>query len=136
MNKSLFTTEEILTLSQNPFTRKATEHTLSFTVEFKQFFMKKYNEGITPRQILIDCGYEPGMLGDRRIWGISRSIRKQYEVSNGTFSKGSSVLAKVRNQSEAKSVKEELHSLQQQIKYQEQEMAYLKKIISLKTTRK
>lgn len=132
MGRKTFTSEEINLLRQNPFTYKATNNTLSFTKEFKELFMEKYNAGILPRQILADHGYDPELLGDRRIWGISYHLRAQYAESGGSFTE----CRKSKTSDKPLSEKDELKQLRQEVDYLKQEIEFLKKISSIRTTRK
>lgn len=136
MSKKSFTTEEKEILLQNPYTYKVTDHTLSFTKEFKKIFIEKYREGVIPRKILTDHGYDPEMLGDRRIWGIAQHLREQYEDSGGIFNEGHVGYRKHKKPSAQLSEKEELKQLRQEVDYLKQEIEFLKKISSIRTTRK
>ena len=53
-----FSTEEIATLRSNPYTYKVTDRTIAFTVEFKEIFYSRLQEGITPSTIdfVLDLG--------------------------------------------------------------------------------
>lgn len=136
MGKKPFTAEEIIILRQNPFTYKVTNNTLSFTKEFKELFITEYNAGVIPRQILANHGYEPEILGDRRICGISQHLRAQYEESGGNFSGCSTGSRRSKNPDKMSSEKDELKRLRQEVDYLKQEMEFLKKISSIRTTRK
>ena len=136
MSKKPFTSEEIIILRQNPFTYKVTNSTLSFTKEFKELFITEYNAGVIPRQILANHGYDPEILGDRRIWGISQHLRAQYEDSGGCFSENGTVSKKTKNPDKPLSEKDELRRLRQEVDYLKQEIEFLKKISSIRTTRK
>ena len=136
MSKKPFTAEEIIILRQNPFTFKVTNSTLSFTKEFKELFITEYNAGVIPRQILANHGYDPEILGDRRIWGISQHLRAQYEEAGGSFSGCSTVSRRAKNPDKLLSEKDELKRLRQEVDYLKQEIEFLKKISSIRTTRK
>lgn len=134
MSKKPFSDEEMAILRQNPFTYKVTRNTLSFTREFKELFLAEYNAGKIPRKILIDHGYDPEMLGDRRIWGISQHIRQQYETY-GEVHEGASN-AKPPSSAKPLSDKEELKQLRHEVDYMKQEIEFLKKISSIRNTGK
>lgn len=134
MSKKQFSDEEMAVLRQNPFTYNVTRNTLSFTREFKELFLAEYEAGNIPRQILIDHGYDPEMLGDRRIWGISQHIRKQYE-KYGEVHEGVSN-TKPPGGSKPLSDKDELKQLRHEVDYMKQEIEFLKKISSIRTTGK
>lgn len=136
MSRKMFTTEEITSLRQNPFTLSVTSLTISFTKAFKQHFMDEYNNGKVPREIITNCGYSPEVLGDRRIWGISYHVRQEYNDTNGTFQKQIDRHSNTDKYKKQLSEKDELKLLRQRIDYLEQEMEFFKKISSIKTTGK
>ena len=51
------------TLRSNPYTYKVTYRTIAFTVEFKEIFYSRLQEGITPSTIVSELGYDPEILG-------------------------------------------------------------------------
>lgn len=132
MSRKTFTAEEINLLRQNPFTYKVTNRTLSFTKEFKELFMEKYNAGMLPQQIFAEHGYDQELLGDRRIRGISHYLRAQYAATEGNFAEGKKSKVSCKPLSE----KEELKQLRQEVDYLKQEIDFLKKISSIRITRK
>lgn len=79
MEVKRFTGEEMDALRSNPYTYKVTQCQLSFTTGFKELFLKHYNEGMAPRDILLSLGYDPDMLGDNRVNGIRMHIKKEFE---------------------------------------------------------
>ena len=133
MSKKLFTDEEIAILRQNPFTFKVNRNTLSFTKEFKELFLAEYNAGNLPRQILIDHGYDPEILGNRRIWGIPAHIREQYDRF-GELREGppNTKPRKPKTLSD----KDEIIRLRHEVDYMRQEIEFLKKISSIRNTGK
>lgn len=139
MSKHPFTNEQIQLLRQNPFTYCVTANRLAFTKEFKEIFYSEYQAGAIPRQILEDHGYDPTILGMRRIWGISCKIRDQYKKYGG-FHEGTISPEITRSSSSAPhmpaSEKEELIQLRHEVDYLKQEINFLKKISSVKTTRR
>ena len=134
-----FTNEQVLLLRQNPYTYSVTQERLFFTKAFKEIFYSKYQTGELPRQILIDHGYDPEVLGNRRIWGISSSIREQYK-KYGSFHEGSTspqaTKAIYQSSKAATSEKDVINHLQHEVNYLKQEIMFLKKISSTRTTRK
>lgn len=139
MSRNTFTEEEMERLRQNPYTYRVTKYQLSFTKEFKEIFYSEYQAGELPRQILIDHGYDPAILGDRRVWGIYRHLREQYEKYGGFRESG----PPHRTQSHASAAVEisaaeenELKKLRHEVDYLKQEIEFLKKISSIRTTRK
>lgn len=136
MSRKPFTSEEINILLQNPFTYKVTNSTISFTKEFKQIFIEKYLQGMIPRQILIEHGYDPDILGDHRIWGIAQYLKAQYAEAGGSFPEGYTQRKRTEKSAGQLSEKEELKQLRLEVDYLKQEIEFLKKISSIRTTRK
>lgn len=139
MSRNLFTEEQLLLLRSNPYVYSVTAARLQFTKEFKEIFMTSYNSGETPRKILEDHGITVDLIGERRIWSISQHIRAEYS-KYGEFHEGHrnqfSSDRTTESSKEPDSEKEQLKQLQHKVDYLEQEVEFLKKISSIKTTRK
>jgi hypothetical protein len=138
MNKNKFTKREIQILKNNPYTYNVTESQLFFTKDFKEEFWRRYQAGNSPRKIVEDLGYDPDMLGTSRISGIQINIQKQAKSAAGfTEGKGhrkqleSGLYLASENPTDEKIVK-----MQHELMYLRQEVEFLKKISSLKDTRK
>jgi hypothetical protein len=138
MNKNKFTKREIQILKNNPYTYSVTESQLFFTKDFKEEFWRRYQTGDSPRRIVEELGYDPDMLGTSRLSGIQINIKKQAESANGfTEGKGhrkqlkSGLYSVDENPSDETIVK-----MQHELMYLRQEVEFLKKISSLKDTRK
>ena len=134
MSKKVFTNEEVEMLRGNPYTYAVTPHILSFTKEFKELFWKEYQEGGIPRQILEKHGYPADVLGKERIWGIAHTIKGRYyseeRLREGALKRAPSASSKCGTTEEA------VRQLQGEVQYLRQEIEFLKKISSARTTRK
>lgn len=139
MSRKPFTNEQILMLRQNPYTYSVTQFQLNLTKEFKEIFYAQYQAGELPRKILEDHGFDPAVLGERRVWGISGHIRKQYK-KYGCFHEGSHTHGKRQSQEQPGDIpvseKEELKQLRHEIDYLKQEVEFLKKISAVRITGK
>jgi hypothetical protein len=139
MSRSQFTDEQMKLLRQNPNTHSVTRTRLSFTKNFKEIFHSEYQAGEFPRQILIDHGYDPELLGDHRIGGIASRIQEQYK-KHGEFHEGNAShrLVKPNTSASNKPTSEidELKQLKHEVNYLKQEVEFLKKISSIRTTKK
>ncbi len=131
MSKTKFTPEQQQLLRDNPYTIKVTEDVLNLSKEFKELFYKEYLAGALPRNILQKYGYPADVLGKRRIWGISHCIRKQFEKT-GEFRDVRTPGALVKSESPEDKIKQ----LEHQVNYLIQEVEFLKKISSIRNTRK
>lgn len=77
--KSIFTPEQVELLAQNPFTAKVNRRQMPFTLEFKNLFLSRYEEGNSSVEIFMDYGYDPDILGKHRIYGFARCLRETVE---------------------------------------------------------
>ncbi len=138
MSRKLFTEEEQQILRQNPYVYSVSEASLSLTREFKELFFEAYHKGQSTRSILEEHGFDPDILGDRRVWAIAGHIRKEYR-KYGEFTEGHSNCGKIpRNIDNSKPTTEadEIRQLKHEVDYLKQEMEFLKKISAIRTTRK
>lgn len=72
-----FSDDEVELLRKNPFTYRVTSQRIAFSADFKHLFWQKIQHGISPEQAVSDLGYDPTMLGSKRIHGILQRIRSQ-----------------------------------------------------------
>ena len=133
MSKIPFTDEQIELLRNNPYTYNVTPNTLYLTKTFKELFYKEYQNGKLPRQILEEHGYPQSILGDNRIWGIASVIKREAKRPEG-FSEGT--LPKKETQLTESSPETAIKQLQHEVEYLRQEVEFLKKISSIRNTRK
>lgn len=135
MSKKVFTDQEVEMLRGNRYTYAVTAHILSFTKEFKELFWEEYQAGAIPREILEKYGYPADVLGRERIWGIAHVIKKQYYspegLHEGALPKAGQIAAK-----DGRTTEEQVRQLQGEVQYLRQEIEFLKKISSIRTTRK
>lgn len=132
MNKHhTFTKQQLEQLRQNPYVLSVTSSRLVLTKEFKEIFYSAYQAGEIPRQILTDHGFDPAVLGDRRIWGISCHIRNEYK-KYGEFHQGSRTPNTVHStgsvSQSVSSERDELKQLRHEVDYLKQEIEFLKAI--------
>ena len=86
-----FTKEEIEVLRRNPFTYKVTENVIGFTVDFKELFWTYYQDGLQPTEIFLRTGYDPSVLGEKRIGNFAHKLREAVKSGKGfDVSKGNS----------------------------------------------
>ena len=141
MSRPLFTEEQQLLLRQNPYIYSVTETRITLTKEFKELFMTAYKAGESPRTILEDRGFDISIIGERRIWSISQHIRTEYkkygEFHEGYGPRGEAASPDAPTDA-AKPLSEtdEIKQLRHEVDYLKQEMEFLKKISSIRTTRK
>ena len=113
----------------NPFTQKQMDHlrvnhyvksishsTIRFTDEFKKYFHEKYKKGVSARQIFLECGIDPDILGESRIEGFRYTLKKYAERGEGFSDK--------RRNNHFSSIKTDKNDIEVRIKQLEHELAY------------
>ncbi|MDO5147690.1 MAG: transposase [Eubacteriales bacterium] len=139
MSRKLFTEEQQQLLRQNPYVYSVSASRMQLTREFKEIFMAAYNAGESPREILVNHGFDIDIIGERRIWSISQHIRSEY-MEHGEFHEGYGPRSRRSpmqpSSAQPMTEKEELQKLRHEVDYLKQEMEFLKKISLIRTTRK
>lgn len=130
-----FTLEQIEQLRSNPYTYKVTVRKIFFTKKFKQVFYEKRKEGLTPKEIIIALGYDPDVLGQKRIDGICNSISKALR-ENGGFREGILPRNSILDEECPEVTKENFLRMHHELQYMKQEIEFLKKISSPDDTSK
>ena len=77
MKWKVFSPEEVVSLRNNPYTLKATEKTITFTLKFKEVMLDGLQRGKSPESIMRELGYDPAVIGDSRVKGIAYHITKE-----------------------------------------------------------
>lgn len=67
MAKGTLNQSEIDELKQNPYVLDVSATRITYTEEFKQHFMREYNNGKKPTPIFRDAGFDTTILGPKRI---------------------------------------------------------------------
>lgn len=131
MTKNTFTKEQIEILASNPFTLCVDENQIRFTVEFKRFLLTEREKNGTPwKDIFRKAGYDPDMLGSRRVYSIIEKTKNQASSPKGlheTTSKRS-----ITKDVERKHMKKAVQDLQKEVIHLQQQIEFLKKIQMLK----
>lgn len=132
-NQNQFTQEQLDSLNSNPFTFKASGGSIRFTLEFKEFYYSKFQEGkLTTSQIFKAAGYDPNILGTYRMANTRRRILEEAKSPDGFRSpKGLSnqeELKKAQTETaEAKSANEKIRYLENRVEKLEAQVEFLKK---------
>ena len=128
MSQRLFTKEEQELLAANQYTFRVSDKQLSFTAEFKSLFWDDSCVGNTPAQILRKYGYPTEILGESRITGIQRMIKKESQKADGFFSgRRPPAESSAEEPPDAASQQKRINKLEQKVQYLEQQMEFLKK---------
>lgn len=122
-----FTMDEIKILKQNPYTKNVTGNYIRFTVEFKEKFLEMRKEGMLPRNIIKQLGYNINILGEARINGISQHIKEQARSADGLRENRIYNFSNKNNNTPSKVL---IH-LESEVEYLKSEIEYIKKIIQI-----
>ncbi len=79
MAQKKLSAEDVRTLSNNPYVMDANESRILYTPEFKRHFMEEYNAGKGPTRIFRESGFDPKMLGGKRIERATARWKLAYE---------------------------------------------------------
>ena len=139
MSKLLFTPEQRSQLLENPYTLSVTAKQIAFTKEFKERFWHCRSLGMSTYQIIKECGYNPEWLGPRRISMLRERIKREAASERGFRNSGSGSENKNRYHKSKKDYNLldptiEVQLLREKVEYLEQQMEFLKKITSIKTS--
>lgn len=66
MSKITFSNESIKILEQNPYVKRVSDRSITYSDEFKQIFIEEYLRGNLPRVIFENAGFDVEILGPRR----------------------------------------------------------------------
>jgi len=127
MAKKKFTEEEMALLRVSPYVLDVSPSIVRFSAEFKEKFWEGVVSKKDPREIVIELGIDPDILGENRVNGLKTMIRDEVRAGKGfrdlrTY--GSYI--DVYTNPEAK-----VKYLEQVLAYKDQEIEFLKKIVSL-----
>jgi len=127
MANKKFTEEEMNHLRASPHVLEVSRSIVHFSAKFKAQFWHALQAGKEPRDAVIDLGIDPDILGASRVSGLKSMIRDEVRAGKGfrdleTYG----TYLKEYVDSEAR-----IKYLEQQLAYKDQEIEFLKKIVSL-----
>lgn len=78
MAAKVFTEEQKRILSKNPNVESVENTRIIYTEDFKAYYVRNYLLGKKPTEIFIEAGFDPSILGNKRIERASARWRKLY----------------------------------------------------------
>jgi hypothetical protein len=126
MAKRNFTEEEKQHLLDSSYVLAVSPTIVHFSATFKKKFWEALLEGKKPRDIVSELGLDPAVLGDSRINGLKMTIQNEHKAG-----KGFRDLTNYNGLNQFMSIENKVKYLEQQLAYKNQEIEYLKKIVSL-----
>lgn len=135
--KPAYTEAQIKEFKANPSTYDVTPNKLSFTLEFKEFFMEqKKVPGMTTRKILEKAGYNPKSFSSKTCKTICNRICKEAKSPEGLhppkgMSSAEKAAAFAAKDLSKQRVNTSIKELQEKIVHLEAEVEFLKKTAAL-----
>lgn len=126
MGVNYFTDEQVEELRNNPYVKKVSYKAITYEESFKELFLNDYQKGVPPSVIFLNYGFNPKVLGRRRIDTFTRRVRSQNERPEGfeDARKGNSGRPATKESSD----KEIIERLKHKNKILQQENDFLKRI--------
>ena len=112
MANKKFTEQEMLTLRNSKYVLDVSPSIVHFSAEFKKLFWKELSKGRLPREIVSTLEIDPNILGDSG--NGFRDLNTYVQGCNGYLS-----------------AENRIKYLEMQLAYKDQEIEFLKKIVSL-----
>jgi len=127
MANKKFTEVEMNQLKASSYVLDVSPSIVHFSAEFKKKFWEGMLSRKAPREIVSELGIDPDMLGGIRLNGLRAMIRDEVRAGKGFRDlKTYGTYLKDYTNPEAK-----IKYLEQQLAYKDQEIDFLKKIVSL-----
>lgn len=122
-----FTTEEMNQLRSSPYVLDVYPGIVHFSAEFKKKFWEAVLSGKSLPEAVAELGIDPDILGTNRINGLKSTISKALKENRGFCD-----LNSYNEYLEGYATPEgRIKQLEQQLAYKDQEIEFLKKIVSL-----
>ena len=126
MGVNYFSDEQVKELEKNPYVKKVSAKSITYSEEFKELFWIDLQKGMMPGNIFRKYGFDPLMLGSRRTKNFTYRVRKEaarVERFKDTRSTNSG-----RPSTKNLTVEEQLERLKQKYKILQQENDFLKRV--------
>jgi len=127
MASKKFTEEEMDDLKANPYVLKVSPSAVHFSALFKEKVWNAMQQGMATRDAIAGLGIDPEILGATRISGIASTIRGEVRAGNGF----TDLYTNGTHAKDYASIEVKARYLEQRLAYKEQEVEFLKKIVSL-----
>ncbi len=127
MANKKFTEKEMNHLRASSYVLDVSPSIVHFSAEFKKKFWETILAGKKPRDIVTELGIDPDILGETRMNGLKGMIKNEVKAGNGfrdldTYNKYLDDYITPEGR---------IKYLEQQLAYKDQEIEFLKKIVSL-----
>jgi len=137
-HQTKFTDEQIKQLAENKFTSKVDYHHIWFTLEFQNLFLARYEKGESSVEIFTSMGYDVSVLGENRVYGFARRLKKRLESGRGLTEVHGNAKVEEPEKVDFNTLpaQQSVASMQRELRYLRQQVEFLKKITALDTDKK
>ena len=126
MGANYFSDEQVKELEKNPYVKKVSVKSITYSEEFKELFWTDLQKGMLPRNIFKKYGFDPSLLGPRRTKGFTYRVRKEATRVEGF--KDTRSTNSGRPLARVLTIEEELERLKQKCEILQQENDFLKRV--------
>ena len=126
MGANYFSDEQVKELEKNPYVKKVSVKSITYSEEFKELFWTDLQKGMLPRNIFKKYGFDPSLLGPRRTKSFTYRVRKEAAREEGF--KDTRGTKSGRPSTKNLTIEEQLERLKQKNKILQQENDFLKRV--------
>ncbi len=123
-----FTDEQMDQLRVNHYVKSISKSTIRFTEEFKKYFYQKHSSGMSVRQIFLECGIDPDILGESRVEGFRYTVNKYARREEGFADKRKENHKQPPKTGDDTTLEGRIKQLEHELAYTRQEVEFLKKL--------
>lgn len=128
MPQKTLNAKEIAELCSNPYVAKVMGDRISFTTEFMRIAYAEITDGKPMRDVFVEHGIDPEILGDRRIWGFTNRLQSKADRPEGFEDLRKHNKRKPAKKTREQSLEAKVEQLEHELAYTRQEVEFLKKI--------
>ena len=126
MGANYFSDEQVKELEKNPYVKKVSVKSITYSEEFKELFWTDLQKGMLPRNIFRKYGFDLSLLGPRRTNSFTYRVRKEATRVEGF--KDTRSTNSGRPLARVLTIEEELERLKQKCEILQQENDFLKRV--------
>ena len=126
MGINYFSDEQVKELEKNPYVKKVSIKSITYSEEFKELFWIDLQKGMMPGNIFRKYGFDPHMLGSSRTNKFTSRLRK--EAAREVGFKDTRSTNSGRPSTKNLTAEEQLEKLKQKYKILQQEIDFLKRV--------
>lgn len=126
MGVNYFSDEQVKELEKNPYVKKVSIKSITYSEEFKELFWIDLQKGMMPGNIFRKYGFDPHMLGSSRTNKFTNRVRKEAAREEGF--KDTRGTNSGRPSTKNLTIEEQLERLKQKNKILQQEIDFLKRV--------